>query len=242
MAKRARGEQIMSHIPPIPYPGQKTNFANALRRLAQKIPPKTRVFFPFGGSGADANIIKQTNPAVNCFWNDASNYKELLDNISFLEKIRDKICLQKLEKEKAIRLIEQILPGRGEEIINILAIRGYTTGWDFWCRKTPLEDNSNYLSRVYRVKQKYRTYNDIPLNYDLFIMDPPYSKLGRAKKTYLTIFGDFPSYFSKLTKPAICFFDKKINNCCVMADCHKLSSGQYMQGNQAFVKKYGKTL
>ena len=66
---------------PLPFQGQKRNFASAYREVLKLYPECTTIVDLFGGSGLLARISKDERPDARVIFNDFDNFADRVRNI-----------------------------------------------------------------------------------------------------------------------------------------------------------------
>lgn len=158
------------YYPPVPFVGSPVyHFKTALENIAKKLPAGTFCRFVFGGSGADANLFKKTNPALKIAWNDADDYAFFLRHFDALKSL---VAKSGGDKE-SLRALAANLWGkeRGDQIAEMMR-RGV---------KLNTESPRGYLAGCVRTSKIYHSPADISgMPADLYILDPPWNAKGHT--------------------------------------------------------------
>lgn len=203
--------------PPIPYIGTKKNWEKELRAIADALPPRAKVLDAYGGSGLVSHFFKQERPDLSVFWNDADNYAAWLPKRDALEKWHGR---WKDRRGKELFLLN----GPAEQALaKILGADLARRVFPNFCQSDSFDGNGgfrstfpgeipDYLRGVKRLSKIWGPEAEIPLHFDLLILDPPYNTAKSLDSTYFGTRRDDPPLslwaaqraFSGST-PAICW-------------------------------------
>lgn len=256
--------------PPIPYTGAKRLWAKELIAIANKMPKGAKILDAYGGSGLVSHIFKSTRPDLQVFCNDSDDYHAKWlphrDAVhSWWERWHDKPASAENEKKALNALVQSIGADLAQKIIKNFTSVTTTHGdddrhkaWGGLMRKTytdPADIDDNYCRGVRFFNRMWGPQEPIPTSYSLIILDPPYNTVKALDSTYYGTRRDDPplslwaaQQAFKSSCPAICWgrdgWLVDYPGGAVLAE-KRASRGhnvEWLKGNAAFVKKYGKTL
>ena len=103
---------------PLPFQGQKRNFASIYREVLKQYPDCKIIVDLFGGSGLLARISKDERPDARVVFNDYDDFSKRIENIGntnrLLQELRDAVAdiprhkiLSKEKKDEVISIIEK---------------------------------------------------------------------------------------------------------------------------------------
>lgn len=103
---------------PLPFQGQKRNFASIYREVLKQYPDCKIIVDLFGGSGLLARISKDERPDARVIFNDYDDFSKRIENIGntnrLLQELRDAVAgiprhkiLPKEKKDEIITIIEK---------------------------------------------------------------------------------------------------------------------------------------
>lgn len=182
---------------PLPFQGQKRNFASIYREVLKQYPDCKIIVDLFGGSGLLARISKDERPDARVVFNDYDDFSKRIENIGntnrLLQELRDAVAdiprhkiLSKEKKDEVISIIEKdhgyvdyitlsssLLFSMKYEL-DIEGFRKQTFYNNVRKNDYPLADG--YLDGIEIVKGDYK---DIFAKYGnapdvLYLIDPPY--------------------------------------------------------------------
>lgn len=182
---------------PLPFQGQKRNFASIYREVLKQYPDCKIIVDLFGGSGLLARISKDERPDARVIFNDYDDFSKRIENIGntnrLLQELRDAVAdiprhkiLSKEKKDEVISIIEKE-HGYVDYITlssSLLFSMKYELGVEGFRKQTfynnvrkndyPLADG--YLDGIEIVKGDYRDVFDKYKDEEdvLWLIDPPY--------------------------------------------------------------------
>lgn len=207
---------------PLPFQGQKRNFAKEFIKVLESYPDNTVFIDLFGGSGLLSHIAKHQKPAATVVYNDFDNYRQRIEAIpvtnALLAALRDITRgLPRLKpipaqtKERILQLLREYERKYG--FIDCITLSSsllfsmkYATGYaDFEketlynkIRTTDYPLCPDYLSGLVITSDDYKAvyekYKDCPNV--VFLVDPPY--LSTDSKTY-NMYWKLSDYLDVLT-------------------------------------------
>ena len=103
---------------PLPFQGQKRNFASIYREVLKQYPDCKIIVDLFGGSGLLARISKDERPDARVIFNDYDDFSKRIENIGntnrLLQELRDAVAdisrhkiISKEKKDEIISIIEK---------------------------------------------------------------------------------------------------------------------------------------
>lgn len=243
---------------PLPFIGQKRQWAKEIINIAKDLPKDIIVIDLFGGSGLLSHIIKRTRPDLRVIWNDYDNFFGRCMKVEDTNKIRRElsaICLglrkmEKLTEEQVNKAKAYIssLPSDSDFIsVNTwLSFAGAKEG-DVTKQKT-LYNNiaqsdyfvGDYFEGLERVSMDYKDLLEEYKDSKVFIVaDPPYMMTGAGQINY-THFGGVTWTFELLGKlsafPHILFSSSKSDILALSETIKKTPSIDYSKGVNIYEK------
>lgn len=248
---------------PIPYTGQKRLWTKELEAIAEKLPRGAKVLDAYGGSGLVSHIFKTARPDLNVYCNDLESYHTKwlpqADKVrAWWERWHGKPASAD-NQNRATAALSNALGNKAlaEQIAsNLIDVKAYAHGNSDLMRKSYPADIEGYCRGVHWIKHAWGPLDKIPTTgWALLILDPPYNTVKALDSTYYGTRRDDPplSLWAaqeafKSSCPAICWgrdgWLVDYPGGAVLAE-KKASRGhnvEWLKGNQAFIKKYGKTV
>lgn len=249
--------------PPIPYTGAKRLWAKELIAIANKMPKGAKILDAYGGSGLCSHVFKSTRPDLQVFCNDSDNYhakwlphRETVE--AWWNRWHDKPASAD-NQSRATAALGAALGNKelAEQIArNLIDVKAYPYGDSDLMRKSYPADIEGYCRGVHWVKHIWGPLDKIPTTgWALLILDPPYNTVKALDSTYYGTRRDDPplslwaaQQAFKGSTPAICWgrdgWLVDYPGGAVLAEKHasRGHNTEWLKGNAAFVKKYGKKL
>ena len=167
---------------PLPFVGQKRNFARPFIKVLEQYPDGTTFVDLFGGSGLLSHIAKHQKPHSKVVYNDYDNYRERLVRIpetnELLAKLREITAgiprKSPIMGEARERVLATIAAHEARYLLSLDAIR--KEGLYNKIRTTDFAPAGDYLEGLTVTSADYREvfaqYKDEPNV--VFLVDPPY--------------------------------------------------------------------
>lgn len=249
--------------PPIPYTGAKRLWAKELMAIANKMPKGAKILDAYGGSGLCSHIFKSTRPDLQVFCNDSDNYhakwlphRDAVE--AWWQRWHAKGAGDSTEEQAIAALAKAIGDHDLADKIAQCFLRVNSNGGNGdsgIMRQTYPQPPDNYCKGVRFFKRKWGPQEPIPTSYALLILDPPYNTVKALDSTrYGTRRDDPPlslwaaQQAFKGSTPAICWgrdgWLVDYPGGAVLAEKHasRGHNAEWLKGNVAFLKRYGKTL
>lgn len=181
---------------PLPFAGQKKRYINQFQKIINRLPHGARVFDAFGGSSLLARIAKDTRPDLDIITNDFERlYRNRLAVVDDTNRVlrelweagayRNNNKCSRYDAETENRLKEIVKTGKDEiTCLQQIYIKNSSCTIRAVCRTVPYDvylcahwyDGLTVLDSNIE-KDIYKT--------DVYILDPPYKKVGIIKRTNL---------------------------------------------------------
>lgn len=243
--------------PPIPYAGAKRLWAKELTAIAQKMPKGAKILDAYGGSGLCSHIIKTTRPDLQVFCNDSDNYhSKWLSHRDAVEAWWKRWHSKEPGVDAEERAIAALAKAIGDHDLadKIGQVFFRAPIWGQLMRQSwPEQPTENYCKGVRFFKRLWGPQEPIPTSYSLILLDPPYNTVKALDSTrYGTRRDDPPlSLWAaqeafKSATPAICWgrdgWLVDYPGGAVLAEKHasRGHNTEWLKGNAAFVRKYGR--
>ena len=181
---------------PLPFRGQKRNFASRLRQALDPLNGISLIVDCFGGSGLLSRVAKDAIPQATVIYNDFDAFRKRLENIPETEKLRQLMMellgdqylrgqrISEADKECIIAHLKQHPDADYLTISSWLLFSGKwatsldgltRNAWYYKMRRTPI-DATGYLDGIDVVSEDYQTLilRYPPNQHTLYLLDPPY--------------------------------------------------------------------
>lgn len=247
--------------PPIPYTGAKRLWAKELEAIANKMPKGAKILDAYGGSGLCSHVFKSTRPDLQVFCNDSDNYHaKWLPHRATVEawwrRWNDRAPTADNAERAEAALAKQIGAELAAQIAAALIFVTARHGDESQLMRKhwPAQD-APWCQGVRFFRKFWGPQEPIPASYSLIILDPPYNTVKALDSTFYGTRRDDPplslwaaQQAFKSSTPAICWgrdgwlVDYPGGAVLAQKAASRGHNVEWLKGNAAFIKKYGKTI